>query len=528
MVHQGMKQPAAFVPACLDSSAHDKVAPRGVAAPWFCPESGQYVGFEMIARNPDTVESLEQVETTAASRPPTVDLAFASEDPVRAYLCQIAKIPLLTRQQEIDLAEQVELNRRRYRALLLEFDFVIHAVTDLLRRVHIGDLTFDRNIQVAVSDRLEKHQILGRMPHNLRTLDALLGENRRDYDAAANARPGRKRRAIWRRLIRRRHRAVRLVEELGLRIERLDPHFIALVDYDWRIHQLVRQIQRSDERSNRHAIAAAELETILRRVQQTPSGMSRRIRQLRSALSRYQQAKQALCEGNLRLVVSVAKKYQHRGVNLLDLVQEGNAGLMRAVEKFEHRRGFKFSTYATWWIRQSITRAIADQSRTIRVPSHMSTEISRIRRIYNELFHQLGRMPTIDETALAANVTVKEAQAVLGMNCKLASLHTPVGRGDEHEFGDLIADDDDRTPADSAGHNMLHERLHAMLDQRLNWREREIIKLRYGLGDGYNYTLEQVAYIFRLTRERIRQLEQRAMKKLQDPQCSAELVEFTD
>jgi RNA polymerase primary sigma factor len=230
-------------------------------------------------------------------------------------------------------------------------------------------------------------------------------------------------------------------------------------------------------------------------------------------------------EANLRLVVAMAKKYRSRGVPFIDLIQEGNAGLMRAVEKFEYRRGFKFCTYATWWIRQAIARAIADQSRTIRVPAHVAPKVNRVRTAYADLCQRLGRDPTIEEVAVGADTTVDEARQMLRVNSLPASLHLPIGADDETEFGELLPDDPERQPEEEADLSMLRDRLDQAL-QRLSWREREILRLRFGLGDGYNYTLEQVAYIFQVTRERIRQIEKRAIDKLQQPTSIAELVGF--
>jgi RNA polymerase primary sigma factor len=455
--------------------------------------------------------------------------AVASDDPIHTYLDQISRIPLLTRDEEVALAQQIEVNRSRFRRLLLECDCVLREAVDLLRRVQLGKLGFDRVIQVAVSDGLQKHQVLGRLPHNLRTVEALLPGNERDYAAATRPTCSpRKRREAWRRLVRRRRRAVRLVEELGLRIEYLEPHLAQLAEYQQRARRLNRVIQAADKAGRSPDKALAEYADILRLTQQTPVGLQSRLRRLQAAHARYQQAKRQLCEGNLRLVVSVARTYRNRGVGLLDLIQEGNAGLMRAVEKFEYRRGFKFSTYATWWIRQAITRAIADQSRTIRVPCHKTPELARIRRIHRQLYHDLGREPSVEETAKAARITPGEADQLLRMHVHPASLDQPVGRSSETEFGELLPEHQEQNASEGAARNMLHARLHELLEQKLNWREREIIKLRYGLGDGYNYTLEQVAYIFQLTRERIRQLEQRAMGKLQDPRCSRELVGYLE
>ena len=292
----------------------------------------------------------------------------------------------------------------------------------------------------------------------------------------------------------------------------------------------IDQQLRSLSRRKTSDLSVEERDTyhrILQKTQHTAKGLRERVDRLRKIYAEHNQAKRDLSEANLRLVVSVAKKYRRRGVPFMDLIQEGNAGLMRAVEKFEYRRGFKFCTYATWWIRQAVTRAIADQSRTIRVPVHMTGEVSRVRRIFGQLCHQLGRDPTYEEMAQAAKLSVEEVRQILKMNTVPSSLHRPVGRGEETEFGELLPDQQGQEPYEGAGLTMLKGRLSEMM-RRLSWREREILNLRFGLGDGYNYTLEEVAYIFKVTRERIRQIEDRALRKLKDPRCSSELVGFLD
>jgi RNA polymerase primary sigma factor len=451
------------------------------------------------------------------------------DDPLRLYLNQIGKIALLSHKEEVTLARKVELSRRRFRRELLEVAFIIRSVVRTLERVHEKELPFDRTIQVSVSDQLEKHQILGRFPHNLRTLSALLERNREDYRVMASKTASKSKRQMARlHLVRRRRRAARLVEELGLRMEHFEamfPRFIRVVE---RVNELVRLLDKEPagnpldrERWSR------ELRRLLRMTQHTPDALAHRLGNLRRSLAEYQTAKKGLSQGNLRLVVSIVKKYRNRGVSFLDLIQEGNAGLMRAVEKFEYRRGFKFSTYATWWIRQAVTRAVADQSRTIRVPVHMAPVIARVKQVFGRLYHELGREPTVEETARAADLPVEEARQILRIRQMPASLDQAVGRGEDSKFADLLSKDDNEGPADGAGHQMLQGRIRNLL-QTLGYREREIINLRYGLGDGYNYTLEEVASIFKVTRERIRQIEDRALRKLQEPSRSSELVGFLD
>ncbi|MEM9353722.1 MAG: sigma-70 family RNA polymerase sigma factor, partial [Planctomycetota bacterium] len=255
--------------------------------------------------------------------------------------------------------------------------------------------------------------------------------------------------------------------------------------------------------------------------------LKKRIDQVRLHYAEYEEAKRQLSSGNLRLVVSIAKKYRNRGLSFLDLIQEGNTGLMRAVDKYEYRRGFKFSTYATWWIRQAITRAIADQARTIRIPVHMIDVLTKLRNTAKKLQQELGREPTYEEISRASEIPLDETERVLEIGRHPVSLDRPVGNSEDSHFGDLLPDAGAESPAIGAAQEMLRTRISKVL-KTLSYREREIIKLRYGLGDGYSYTLEEVGHIFKVTRERIRQIEAKAVRKLQQPSRSQELSGFLD
>jgi RNA polymerase primary sigma factor len=453
------------------------------------------------------------------------------DDPVRMYLTQMGEIPLLDRKQEISLAQKIEVTRRRFRRKVLECDYALRNVVETLKRVMAGDLPFDRTIKVSQTENLEKDKILQRMPHNLRTLEPLMEANVDDFNLLTDERTAdAAREAIRGRLKARRRKTVTLVEELSIRTQKVQPLMKKLEQISERMDELeqaVAALRGNRAAKEERANLEKELQDLMLITLEEPAGLRRRVQIMKQRFAEYELAKRELSGGNLRLVVSIAKKYRNRGLSFLDLIQEGNTGLMRAVDKYEYRRGFKFSTYATWWIRQAITRAIADQARTIRIPVHMIETMSKLRNVSKMLLQEMGREPTIEETAKAAGISYEETKRVLKISRHPISLDRPVGESEDSYFGDFIEDGTVESPVSAATNEMLKDKIEAVL-KTLTYREREIIKLRYGLGDGYTYTLEEVGRIFKVTRERVRQIEAKAVRKLQHPVRSRQLEGFLD
>ncbi len=463
---------------------------------------------------------------TTASRPRKSTARI--DDPVRLYLLQMGCNPLLTRATEVSSAQQIELWRRKFRHTMLANDFILAGAISLLERVKAGTVRLDRTIEVAVTNTKEKARFLKRLGPNLATLRLIEQEKAKLYRIAmSRSVPLERRRAAWQRLVRQRNKAVRLVEEMHLRIQRLTPLLKQLWAIGGRLDDIRGQLDDPANAVTSRESLQIEHRRLLLSTRESRRTLSRRLARLDDLQQRYDKAKRDLAAGNLRLVVSIAKRYRHRGLSFLDLIQEGNSGLMRAVDKFEHARGFKFSTYATWWIRQAITRAIADQSRTIRVPVHMVDTMTKLRNASRLFVQRHGREPNIEEMAEVTGLSVEEAHCIWQMSRQPISLDQPLGESEDGAVGDFVSEQRDEDPLHAVNQQSLKSLIGRALDG-LSYREREIIRLRFGLADGYSYTLEEVGALFDVTRERVRQIEAKAVEKLREPGLHAQLSGYVD
>ncbi|MGJ8677144.1 MAG: RNA polymerase sigma factor RpoD [Akkermansiaceae bacterium] len=442
------------------------------------------------------------------------------DDPVRMYLKQMGQVPLLTREQEVEISKRIEDAETAANAELHKFGFIATAYLSLAERLERGKERFDRVIQDKKIESRERY---------MRALPKLCEQVRNLHEENDQ---------LFRKLQSKSTRGKKSLEETFAKnlvsISRLYNRFYykqkIVEDFNVEVEENQKMLLKY-ERKLASKADEKEFETKVREVQHlawhTSDDYMVSRKALRKRTREAYQAKTEMVEANLRLVISIAKKYTNRGLSFLDLIQEGNMGLMKAVEKFEYRRGYKFSTYATWWIRQAITRSIADQARTIRIPVHMIETINKLMRVQKQLVQEYGREPSPDEIAEEIHLPVERVRAVLKMAQQPISLQAPVGDSDDTSFGDFIEDKAADNPMEEAGFAMLKEKIGDVLDT-LTEREREVLEQRFGLKDGYSRTLEEVGRQFQVTRERIRQIEAKALRKMRHPTRIRKLEGFIE